>query len=72
MIPTRRSTAAPASISTASTSSGGIGKTVLAAALARDPEIREAFPDGVFGVTVGQEPRIEALQRGLAVAAGDW
>ena len=50
---------------------GGIGKTVLAAALARDPEIREAFPDGVFWVTVGQEPRIEALQRELAVAAGD-
>ncbi len=33
---------------------GGIGKTVLAAALARDEQVRRCFPDGVFWVTVGE------------------
>src|SRR4051812_2873018 len=33
---------------------GGIGKSVLAAALARDDELRWHFPDGVFWVTVGE------------------
>src|SRR2546423_1777348 len=33
---------------------GGIGKSVLAAAAARDRRVREAFPDGVVWVTVGQ------------------
>ena len=33
---------------------GGIGKTVLAAALARDDAVRRHFPDGVFWVTVGE------------------
>ena len=32
---------------------GGIGKSVLAAALARDEAIRRRFPDGIFWVTVG-------------------
>jgi hypothetical protein len=40
---------------------GGFGKTVLAAALARDPEIQEAFYDGVLWVTLGQEPRLAEL-----------
>ena len=34
---------------------GGIGKTVLAAALARDDGVRRHFPDGVFWVTVGEQ-----------------
>jgi hypothetical protein len=33
---------------------GGIGKTVLATALARDPEVGRCFPDGVFWVTLGE------------------
>ena len=33
---------------------GGIGKSVLAAALARDDRIRAAFPDGVFWITAGE------------------
>lgn len=32
---------------------GGIGKTVLAAALARDLEVRQAFPDGIYWLAIG-------------------
>jgi hypothetical protein len=35
---------------------GGIGKSVLAAELARDNDVLCRFPDGVFWVTVGQSP----------------
>ena len=35
---------------------GGIGKTVLASALARSPRVRERFVDGIYWVTVGQTP----------------
>ncbi|MDZ8260578.1 NB-ARC domain-containing protein, partial [Nostoc sp. ChiQUE01b] len=50
---------------------GGIGKTVLATALARDEEVRKAFPDGVFWVTFGQTPQILTWQSYLAQALGD-
>jgi NB-ARC domain len=33
---------------------GGIGKSVLAAGLARDEQVRRHFPDGVFWVMVGE------------------
>jgi WD40 repeat protein len=42
---------------------GGIGKSVLAAALARDRKVREAFPDGIVWVSVGTSPDVPALQR---------
>jgi WD40 repeat protein len=42
---------------------GGIGKSVLAAALARDPEVRRAFPDGIFWIGIGQHPNLVDLQR---------
>jgi WD40 repeat protein len=45
---------------------GGIGKTVLAAALARDPEVRHAFPDGVIWITLGQTPNVIARQSQVA------
>ena len=45
---------------------GGLGKTVMATALARDDEIRRAFVDGVFWVTVGQRPDLPRLQAQLA------
>jgi len=50
---------------------GGIGKSVLATALARDTEVRRAFPDGVIWVEVGQEPTVAQLQREVAHALGD-
>ncbi len=50
---------------------GGIGKSVLASALAHRPEVRRAFPDGVYWVTLGQEPNVADLQRGMARALGD-
>ncbi len=36
---------------------GGIGKSVLASALAHGPEVRRAFPDGIFWITLGQKPQ---------------
>jgi hypothetical protein len=42
---------------------GGIGKSVLAAALARDRRIREAFPDGIVWVGLGSLSDVPALMR---------
>ncbi len=50
---------------------GGIGKSLLANALARRLEIRREFPDGVFWVTLGQQPLIVELQRNIAKELGD-
>ena len=36
----------------------GVGKTTLASALAYDPEIQNAYPDGVLWVSLGQEPNL--------------
>jgi hypothetical protein len=44
---------------------GGIGKTVLAAVLARDQQVRRCFPDGVFWVTVGEQGDLVSAQIGL-------
>jgi WD40 repeat protein len=41
---------------------GGIGKTVLAAAIARDELVRRAFPDGVYWVALGESPDLVAAQ----------
>jgi hypothetical protein len=49
---------------------GGIGKTVLATAVARDPEICRRFPDGVFWVTVGQGADLVDAQRSLLAWLG--
>jgi NB-ARC domain/WD domain, G-beta repeat/TIR domain/APAF-1 helical domain len=49
---------------------GGIGKTVLAAALARDEAVRRHFPDGVFWVTVGERGDLIAAQIGLLERLG--
>ena len=45
---------------------GGIGKSVLAAALARDEELRPAFPDGIFWIVLGQTPSLVARQQQVA------
>jgi hypothetical protein len=42
---------------------GGIGKSVLAAALGRDRIVREAFPDGIVWVGIGALHDVVALQR---------
>jgi WD40 repeat protein len=47
---------------------GGIGKTVLATALANDPQIQDYFSDGIYWLTVGIEPRLTTLQSELALA----
>lgn len=44
---------------------GGIGKSVLAAALARDSKVRQTFCDGVYWVTIGQNPNLLELQNQL-------
>lgn len=49
---------------------GGIGKTVLAAALARDQALRQAFPDGIYWLTLGREPILTTLQSQLARSLG--
>jgi hypothetical protein len=43
----------------------GIGKTTLAAALAHDKKLKEAFPDGVLWIALGQDP-------GVHLGLGDW
>jgi WD40 repeat protein len=45
---------------------GGIGKTVLASALARDDQIRKAFPDGIIWIGLGQQPDLNVRQLQLA------
>jgi WD40 repeat protein len=44
---------------------GGIGKSVLAAAVARDETLRRAFADGVYWLALGQQPSPIALQQEL-------
>jgi NB-ARC domain/TIR domain/APAF-1 helical domain len=49
---------------------GGIGKSVLAAAIARDQEVRAAFPDGVIWLAIGREVEIRARQVDLVRILG--
>jgi hypothetical protein len=49
---------------------GGVGKSVLACALARDEAVRLAFPDGIYWVGVGEDPKIPVLQERLANQLG--
>src|SRR5205814_7646396 len=42
----------------------GVGKTVLTAALAADADIHEAFPGGVFWLTLGRTPDDVATWQG--------
>jgi WD40 repeat protein len=49
---------------------GGIGKSVLASALAHHPEVRRAFKDGVFWIALGQTPRVVDHQRWLTRQLG--
>lgn len=49
---------------------GGIGKSVLAMAVARDESIRRWFPDGVYWVTVGEKADLLAVQLELLARLG--
>ncbi|HEY1324084.1 MAG TPA: NB-ARC domain-containing protein [Streptosporangiaceae bacterium] len=49
---------------------GGMGKTVLATALARDTTVRRAFPDGIYWIVLGENPDPVAVQVGLARLLG--
>ena len=44
---------------------GGLGKSVLATALVRDPEVQARFEDGILWVTLGQNPDLQTM-------LGDW
>ncbi|MDV3351095.1 NB-ARC domain-containing protein, partial [Leptothoe sp. LEGE 181152] len=50
---------------------GGIGKSVLAAAIAHDREVQSQFPDGIFWVTLGQTPDLLPLLSSWIQALGD-
>lgn len=50
---------------------GGIGKSVLATALARDHATRRSFPDGVIWLTLGQTPNLTERQSQIAESLGD-
>jgi WD40 repeat protein len=43
-------------ITTALRGAGGFGKTTLALALCHDPEIQDAFPDGILWIELGEHP----------------
>ena len=45
---------------------GGAGKTILATAIARDPAVQAAFPDGIAWVEAGQQATPVLLQERLA------
>jgi hypothetical protein len=49
---------------------GGIGKTVLAAVVARDPDLRKYFSDGVYWVTLGERGNVVGLQIALLERLG--
>jgi hypothetical protein len=51
---------------------GGIGKSVLAMALANDPEIQARFADGILWATLGQNPDILPILSRWIQALGDY
>ncbi|PSN78838.1 hypothetical protein C8B47_14880 [filamentous cyanobacterium CCP4] len=51
---------------------GGIGKSVLASALAHDPDVQAQFTDGVLWATLGQNPDLLPLLSSWIQALGDY
>jgi hypothetical protein len=51
---------------------GGVGKSVMAAALAHDREVQEVCTDGVLWVTLGQNPDLLPCLYGWVQALGDY
>ncbi|MEA5599278.1 NB-ARC domain-containing protein, partial [Rivularia sp. UHCC 0363] len=50
---------------------GGIGKSILAAAIAHDPDVKACFTDGVLWATLGQKPDLLPLLSSWILALGD-
>lgn len=50
---------------------GGVGKSVLVRALLAECDVRRAYPDGIYWITIGKNPRLESRQEQLGVALGD-
>jgi hypothetical protein len=50
---------------------GGVGKSVLAAAVCHDPEVRSWFPDGIYWLTLGEKPDLVGAQRSLVRQFGE-
>ncbi|MBN1249372.1 MAG: TIR domain-containing protein, partial [Anaerolineae bacterium] len=50
---------------------GGIGKSVITAEVARDCEVRRAFPDGLFWVSLGKNPDLKVRQSEICSWLGD-
>jgi hypothetical protein len=50
---------------------GGMGKSVMAAAMARDPRVIEAFPDGICWITLGERPDVVGGLREILRRFGD-
>lgn len=50
---------------------GGVGKSVLAAAICHDEEVRSWFPDGLYWTTLGQGADLVTRQLQLARQLGD-
>jgi hypothetical protein len=51
---------------------GGVGKSVMAAALAHDREVQEVCADGLLWVTLGQNPDLLPCLYGWVQALGDY
>jgi WD40 repeat protein len=49
---------------------GGIGKSVIAAAISRDEDIRKKFINGIIWLTIGQKPNLIFRQQQLAKSFG--
>lgn len=52
----------------------GVGKTTVASAIAHDPEVTSAFPDGILWVSLGQKPDLlsELGRWGQELGASDF
>ena len=50
---------------------GGVGKSVMATALAYDRKVRFAFPDGIIWITVGRETNLYEVYRAVGITMGD-
>lgn len=48
----------------------GVGKSTFAAALANDPEVVQAFPDGILWVSLGEEPNVVSEVANLGSVLG--